>query len=336
MAAEKPQQGDPQTFDAGRFGRWLRMMLVSFYTDEEAVVADALYRKASMIKDAALARLLCLPERQVRQALELRLVPDCIVDKCSEGTGDKLQTFYRISPVAVAVAAKRLQLLETSLAAKNEERYLCSECNRYYDALKAMSQSFACECGKALSSSAEDAATQRDRLQRFRMQCKDLLQLTQELENLPGPQFGHPPKVRKPRGSAKAQAQEKGQSAASPEDAQPLQPDREQSAKPAVLWPDAPQGPFVEQARTVEEEVSSAQNTRPRASLEERLRGSAKRDHVEVVQEDPYVLAGGQPHRLSQAFASEELQERMTDEEYQRFFDAHREVQQRKLRSMLL
>eukprot|EP00439_Symbiodinium_sp_Y106_P045570 s466_g5.t2 len=48
MATESAQQGSAQTFDAGRFGRWLRMMLVSFYTDEEAAVADAFWLSTIM------------------------------------------------------------------------------------------------------------------------------------------------------------------------------------------------------------------------------------------------------------------------------------------------
>eukprot|EP00439_Symbiodinium_sp_Y106_P049961 s466_g6.t1 len=278
-----------------------------------------------MMKDVSLARALQLPDRQVRQVLERRLVPDCIVDRCSEGTGDKLQTFYRISPVAVAVAAQRFQLLEM--------------CNRVYDTMQAMSTSFLCDCGQALASTAEESedadpplmdpntasgatheiefkkkpfgilryapgasgngAVVREVKQEsrypgdpqgqafvagvqpgwvvasvngqdaknikfedlmefmddevldpvaalslnlkdrpgkgigestftfgggnlaplpikvvyqepsgFHVQCKDLLKLTQELENLPGPQFGHPPKVKKPRGAAKQSAKE--------------------------------------------------------------------------------------------------------------------------------
>eukprot|EP00440_Ansanella_granifera_P065212 gb/GFBE01070718.1/.p1 GENE.gb/GFBE01070718.1/~~gb/GFBE01070718.1/.p1 ORF type:complete len:257 (+),score=42.29 gb/GFBE01070718.1/:1-771(+) len=185
----------PPGFDAGRFGQWLRMMLVSFYTDEEIVLADLLYRKAAMLKDTVLARTLHLPERQVRQLLEGRLVPDCLVERQVEETGDKVHTFYRISPIAVAVAAKRLQRLEESLAGNIEEKYLCPKCQRSYDSLQAMSASFACEdCGEALASGAAELVAQQDKLKRFRAQCRDLLLLTQELEKLPGPQFSRPQK----------------------------------------------------------------------------------------------------------------------------------------------
>eukprot|EP00435_Cladocopium_sp_Y103_P020979 s325_g5.t1 len=46
LYAPKPAH---EVFDAGRFGRWLRMMLVSFYTDEEAVVAELLFQRVMSI-----------------------------------------------------------------------------------------------------------------------------------------------------------------------------------------------------------------------------------------------------------------------------------------------
>ncbi|CAE8586162.1 unnamed protein product [Polarella glacialis] len=156
-------------FDGGQFGRWLRMMLVSFYSDEEAVVADLLFRRAAMLKDTVLARILNLPERQVRQVLESRLVPDCIIERILEGSGERTHTFYRIAPAAAAVAAKRLQKLEDSLTNKAEDSYLCQKCDRSYTSLQAMALTsgrgrsgafaFLCEtCGQELSTGAGDAS----------------------------------------------------------------------------------------------------------------------------------------------------------------------------------
>lgn len=347
MATESAQQGSAQTFDAGRFGRWLRMMLVSFYTDEEAAVADALYRQQAMMKDVSLARALQLPDRQVRQVLERRLVPDCIVDKCSEGTGEKLQAFYRISPVAVAVAAQRFQLLEMSLSAQTQEQYVCKECNRVYDTMQAMSTSFSCECGQALASTAEESEARRDRLHRFHVQCKELLKLTQELENLPGPQFGHPPKVKKPRGAAKQSA--KAKAAASeqrPAPADDIQANQMQVDIASTLQskdsedaqvPPADTAPALsaeqEISKTVEEEVG-AHNQSTRTSLEARLRGT-QRSQPQEVHEDPIVVVRGEPLPLSRVLADDDLQEQMTDQEYQSFYDVDRNLQHRKLRSLL-
>ena len=94
---EEVSTSTQEVFDAGRFGKWLRMMLVAFYSDEEAAVADVLFRRQAMMKDSHLAKTLRLPERQVRQLLEARLLPDCIVDKRSDGTGDRLSSLPYLS-----------------------------------------------------------------------------------------------------------------------------------------------------------------------------------------------------------------------------------------------
>ncbi|OLQ13632.1 hypothetical protein AK812_SmicGene2272 [Symbiodinium microadriaticum] len=500
-------------------------------------LCESQYRQQAMMKDVSLARALQLPDRQVRQVLERRLVPDCIVDKCSEGTGEKLQAFYRISPVAVAVAAQRFQLLEMSLSAQTQEQYVCKECNRVYDTMQAMSTSFSCECGQALASTAEESEARRDRLHRykstanmvrsrsvtgavvtafglafvacrlggafvgsspqlrggsqvarrvgvdyllrngpkdadpplmdpntasgatheiefkkkpfgilryapgpggngavvrevkqesrypgdpqgqafvagvqpgwvvasvngqdaknikfedlmefmddevldpvaalslnlkengvssegkgigestftfgggnlaplpikvvyqepcFHVQCKELLKLTQELENLPGPQFGHPPKVKKPRGAAKQSA--KAKAAASeqrPAPADDIQANQMQVDIASTLQskdsedaqvPPADTAPALsaeqEISKTVEEEVG-AHNQSTRTSLEARLRGT-QRSQPQEVHEDPIVVVRGEPLPLSRVLADDDLQEQMTDQEYQRWLE---------------
>ncbi|CAE7763338.1 OGFOD3, partial [Symbiodinium necroappetens] len=513
------------------------------------------------------------------------LVPDCIVDKCSEGTGEKLQAFYRISPVAVAVAAQRFQLLEMSLSAQTQEQYVCKECNRVYDTMQAMSTSFSCECGQALASTAEESEARRDRLHRykstanmvrsrsvtgavvtafglafvacrlggafvgsspqlrggsqvarrvgvdyllrngpkdadpplmdpntasgatheiefkkkpfgilryapgpsgngavvrevkqesrypgdpqgqafvagvqpgwvvasvngqdaknikfedlmefmddevldpvaalslnlkengvssegkgigestftfgggnlaplpikvvyqehsffsvsnprvvgllqeqatgafitwmviakgqlapethagFHVQCKELLKLTQELENLPGPQFGHPPKVKKPRGAAKQSA--KAKAAASEQRPAPADDIRanqmqvdiastlESKDSEDAQVPPADTVPALsaeqEISKTVEEEVG-AHNQSTRTSLEARLRGT-QRSQPQEVHEDPIVVVRGEPLPLSRVLADDDLQEQMTDQEYQSFYDVDRNLQHRK------
>ncbi|CAE7258472.1 ATR8, partial [Symbiodinium sp. CCMP2456] len=246
------------------------------------VTGSGRYRQQAMMKDVSLARALQLPDRQVRQVLERRLVPDCILEKCSEGTGDKRQAFYRISPVAVAVAAQRFQLLEMSLSAQAQEQYVCHKCKRVYDTMQAMSTSFSCECGQALASTAEESEARRDRLHRFHVQCKELLKLTQELENLPGPQFGHPPKVKKPRGAAKQSAKAKAamSSEQRPAPADDIQAKQSQVGIASSLQskdsedvqlPPTDTTPALsaeqEISKTLEEEVS-AQNQSTRTSLE--------------------------------------------------------------------
>lgn len=215
--------GTAEAFDSGRFSRWLRMLLVAFYTDEEVVVADLLLRRAALLSDTALAEVLGLPDQQVRKVLEQRLVPDCLVERRTEYAGKGRQeetpratvarsatrSFYRISPAAVSVAARRLQMLEDTFSTIGEERYQCPKCHRSYDSLEAVSftgrrkdsnnapscggSSFAflCqECDEELRLVSEHADSQRHRLQRFRSQCRDLLVLTREIADMPIPHFG--------------------------------------------------------------------------------------------------------------------------------------------------
>lgn len=197
-------------FERGRFGRWLRLLLCAFYGGEERVVADLLCRREALLRDTVIAEILGLPERQVRQALERRLVPDCLVERRTDGEGEKSKTFYRISPVSVAVTALRLQLLEDKLSIITEDRYECPECHRAYDSLQAMSLAgrqtlgedggstfaFMCpECegedgeGLELVAVGDSKAVQCQRLQRFRLQCRDLLLLTREIKDMQVPAF---------------------------------------------------------------------------------------------------------------------------------------------------
>jgi len=177
------------------------MLLVAFYNDEEAVVADLLYQRAALLKDTQIGKALGLPEKQVRQALERRLVPDNLVERVTQGVDPN---FYRIHPAAVAVAARRFQAVEDKLGRSVEDQYSCPKCHRTYDSLQAVSLTkhpksncdssgafaFMCEeCGEELAMASETAKSRHDLLQRFRSQCRDLLLLTREMQNMPIPHF---------------------------------------------------------------------------------------------------------------------------------------------------
>lgn len=217
-AAKVAVKAAEQSGDA--FRHWLRLLLVAFYGAEESVVADYLSHHGGG-RCISLARILGLTQRQVRQALEARLVPDSIVDRVEDSVDEKAQQgktrlgedrcTYCISPVAVAITARRLQTLEDALAAASDasavlaaERYSCPTCRREYDALQAMSSGrtakrraagsshlsvFTCDqCDvELLPMAAVDARTHMDRLKRFRAQCRDLLRLTRELKDAPVP-----------------------------------------------------------------------------------------------------------------------------------------------------
>eukprot|EP00913_Durusdinium_trenchii_P019998 g18797.t1 len=53
--------------------------------------------------------------------------------------GERVSSFYRISPIAVPIAARRLRALEASLTSKDEEEFRCTSCSKRVDALKAPS-----------------------------------------------------------------------------------------------------------------------------------------------------------------------------------------------------
>lgn len=356
-----PDDQAGQEFDAGRFRKWLRLLLVSFYSDEEAVLADFLCGRATLMKDTVLARSLNLPERQVRQLLEARLVPDCLIEKRVEGTGAQLQTFYRISPISIAVAAKRLQVLENTLAGKVQETYMCSKCSRVYTSLEALSVSFVCgNCDEALASSVGDTNLSHDRLRRFRSQCKELLQLTAELKDSPGPQFDRQEKVKQRAPKAILErAVEKAPPAAAPVSATHLMP----SLSPASgsLSKDIPQkddgahwfhqevlgttslgeegcGQVAETSKDaaaaskskevdkeLQLELASAKRAR-NTLLEERLTKSHASPALQHT-----VLVQGVAYSLTKVLEDEDLQDEMTDDEYQRFVDLDKSLQRQQL-----
>mmetsp|Transcript_3582 Transcript_3582/g.8441 ORF Transcript_3582/g.8441 Transcript_3582/m.8441 type:complete len:386 (-) Transcript_3582:67-1224(-) len=198
-------------FDQKLLGRWLRILLVSFYNDEETVIADLLCQRACMLRDTTIAQLLGLPERQVRQALEVRLVPDCLVDRRTEGEGKRLQTYYRISHLAVAMTAQRLQLLEDGLATTGSAAdFICPKCKKSYDSLRAMSLAssrrgvFTCEeCNEELETASECEKLKRERRERFLAQCQELLLLTRRMKDMPIPHFSYEQKQKEPKASAK-------------------------------------------------------------------------------------------------------------------------------------
>ena len=110
-------------FDHPLFLRWLRLLLVSFYKDEELVIADFLGQHAALVKDTVIAHILGLQERQLRQVVERRLVPDCLVEQKVDGTTSK--TTYRISPMAIVMTGKRLQTMEDGPSCMCSDQHVC-------------------------------------------------------------------------------------------------------------------------------------------------------------------------------------------------------------------
>jgi len=181
-------------FDHPLFLRWLRLLLVSFYKDEELVIADFLGQHAALVKDTVIAHILGLQERQLRQVVERRLVPDCLVEQKVDGTTSK--TTYRISPMAIVMTGKRLQTMEDGLSAESGEGYSCAKCNSFYTPLQAMalqdrtadsgSLNFVCKaCNEELDFISKSSNSKQDALRRFRLQCRDLLLLTRDLQESP-------------------------------------------------------------------------------------------------------------------------------------------------------
>lgn len=290
----------------------------------------------------------------MRSILAQRLVPDCLVEHQCEGEGKRTQSFYRISPLAIAITARRLQMLEDSLATQLRDGYQCSKCARFYDALQAMSFSagrkaggdfgFRCEdCDEELVSISERASDRRGRLQRFRIQCHELLLLTRQLKDQPGPQFGvddrsgralpprptAPPQVVASKEAAKARAAAVGGATGS------ATPGPISDAAQAWFHQEVLGGePFI-RARDSSKDVASdpaalrtavAQaHNRLQAELQERLDDARRWTSVSRRQQlDPTVMVQGHPYMLSRVRDDEDLQDAMTDEEYQRFADLER------------
>lgn len=181
--------GSGGSFDIARFSRWMRLLMVAFYSDEELVVIEQLIRRCAQVRDVVLSQALGFPERQVRSVLQRRLIPDGVVEREIEGEGASTKTFYRISPAAPVLVSSRLQTLEDTLTNKVTSEYECPGCRGTFDSLQAVSIGFRCNgCSRDLIAG-ENLATLQARLDRFRKQCQELLLLTRELRDVPVPYF---------------------------------------------------------------------------------------------------------------------------------------------------
>lgn len=339
---------DPNEYNQTRFARWLRTLMISFYSSEEVVVADLLCQRAALLRDTVVAQVLRLPDRQVRQALERRLVPEGLVERLAEGTGTRQQTFYRISHLAVRMTDRRLQAMEDAMAAEVEEEYRCPRCEGSVSSLEAVALpqrqledgavAFSCgSCGEALRLVAESATARHERLQRFRQQCRELLDLTRELRDMQVPLFEReerPPSASPTPSPAPPPAPKAGPAASSrpegidangwftrevlggtetPAPAKAMPPQAAQSV------PDATDEALREAVRTAH---SLMMEERARRLADARCWASAP---LKQPGSDAVIMVQGQPHPLMQVRDSEDLQDRMTDEEYQHFFDLERQ-----------
>lgn len=380
-----PRNARQNEFDPERFGRWLQLLLVSFYNDEEIVVTQFLLQRAALICDTVIAQNIGLTDRQVRQALERRLVPDCVVERQTQGEDKRMQTLYRVSSVAIAVAARRLQEVEDSLASEQAEEYRCPKCERSYDSLQAMalaapsrsppqqqsggagSFAFTCDdCHEKLVAVGNDRTVRHERLERFRNQCRELLLLTRDLKDMVVPQFPRLDKDKTSAGAVSTVAPPPGEtgrvasgtpsSIDSIADASSVAPvssvkaaedpgagerrewfRREVLGDTALLGDGSGAGHNVATSatRTAESDallqlaVQQAQHAptleiQQRISLSTRLEESSR---LTAALRGKMVTVQGKPYPLEQAHKDEALQDLMTDEEYQRYFDLAREVQ---------
>lgn len=330
-------------FDRNLFERWLRMLLVAFYSDEEVVVTDLLLRRCALVRDTDIASAVRLTDKQVRSVLEQRLVPDGIVERISEDQGKRSTLYYRISHVVVAVTAKRLQNVEDSMAAKQVAakgdgvpEYRCPLCRRLYDSMQAMLLQggsggvFQCEeCHTELEAVEEDvAALWHERLQRFRQQCQKLLLLTRELKDMQVPLFEREAPQRRQQEEVGRREEAAVVSAPGAKPAAkraPLLPLALPQPQPEALPAPTPAGVEAKPA------VEDAQK-RLRDEMARRLRAgfdpAAARCGKARAEADaaPMQLscAGGKRYRLDELRGDGELLANLTDEEYERWFAMER------------
>lgn len=339
-------------FDHPLFLRWLRLLLVSFYKDEELVIADFLGQHAALVKDTVIAHILGLQERQLRQVVERRLVPDCLVEQKVDGTTSK--TTYRISPMAIVMTGKRLQTMEDGLSAESGEGYSCAKCNSFYTPLQAMalqdrtadsgSLNFVCKaCNEELDFISKSSNSKQDALRRFRLQCRDLLLLTRDLQDMPIPEFTWSKNVGcslvinpKPLQAA-PQLVDTSSSEGGKQDVKLLNTswfcrevlDEAPRAKPGHISGQAAMITDAIRDAELEEAVAKAE-ARLREELREDLRDPRRwaRPDLRGAASSAKVSCSvrGQVHSVQQVADDHELQERMTDEEYQIFMNIYRET----------
>jgi len=324
--------------------------MVSFYTNEEIVVADLLCHRGALLRDTVVAQVLRLPDRQVRQALERRLVPEGLVERLAEGTGTtRQQTYYRISHLAIRMTDKRLQAMEDAMAVEVEEEYRCPRCEGSFTSLEAVTLqqrqlengtvAFLCgSCGdQALTLIAESATARHERLQKFRQQCRELLDLTREIKDMQVPLFEKEEKAKEatPAPSPTPQpAAPKAGPIARPEGIDKdgwftqevlggFNPDhlfaKGVPQQPTQSAPDATDDALREAVKAAHAVMMEERARRPIADVQEWAPAHLKQASSDV------VMVQGEPHPLAQVRKSNDLQDRMTDDEYQRFFDLERQ-----------
>jgi len=360
--AKAPKQRD---FDMVLFAKWLRMILVSFYNDEEIIIADFLLQRAAQMEISFIAHRIGLGTNQLWKILEKRLVPDCIVEKTVEGEMKSAQGFFRISRLCVAVAAKRLQAMENSLMEQTHGDYYCPECQKSYTTLEAMAKAsktdksfrFLCEkCNVDLDTTADIAEQQRESLNTFITRHQELLLLTRDLAGLTaGSQemvipFFPRPKLSRKRTSKQdaAHMASDGNLVAKPgEEKGPNSVEHNESSSSSAvptgadIWfstevlDELPDVEHVSASTTPGTFDNSVLEKAQSQKREEFLRRSRKQlasslaSSVEktTVTLEPELVIAGVKRKLGEIRGDEGLLDSMTDDEYQRWFTAERKFQ---------
>eukprot|EP00746_Dinoflagellata_sp_MGD_P146382 gnl/MRDRNA2_/MRDRNA2_78870_c0_seq1.p1 gnl/MRDRNA2_/MRDRNA2_78870_c0~~gnl/MRDRNA2_/MRDRNA2_78870_c0_seq1.p1 ORF type:complete len:382 (+),score=74.06 gnl/MRDRNA2_/MRDRNA2_78870_c0_seq1:190-1335(+) len=371
MDAGEPASGKSE-YNPHLFARWLRILLRSFYSDQEAVIVELLLREERALRDSSIAKLVKFPVEEVRKSLEIRLLKDCIVEKQVEMLAKTQRTYYAISPLVVASVEHCILGLEAKLAEDVNERnemYYCPKCRQVMDALAAASNINAdtfvfecdtcrvelkpllnftcqrckkskkdvqlqgslkgiCDCGGQMDAQDSEtfAKTQNDRLHRFRAQCQELIALTKEARFMSVPRFTKEGCSKEGYGStaSKSVLQVAARTLESPRP-------RAQSV-PSPEWFTEVMGTVVQPSlpakRAAEEGTIEIEDISP-TGLERQLREGFKR---KIVAEGRKAIAGckatvtvqGVQYPFFEAQQNDELQERMTEDEYEAFFKLDR------------
>lgn len=280
----------------------------------------------------------------------------------------------------VAVAARRLQMLEDSLGTATCEKYKCPKCQRAYDTLEAMAQAkfgsstFICgDCQEELiaptmEGGALEEDRRHDRLKRFRSQCRDLLLLTRQIQDMPVPRFTKEedkmPAIRRARmtssgalvpasaATPRAESSEAIVSAQSSAHAPPrlrlceetvrwfhqeiLDSSELESLSQFGLRRGKPSIDAAEDEEAVRKAVADLWADLSEERLAQSLFARCPRTETRVARETASAAATerrarvrGDEYLLVRIYQDQDLQDRMTDEEYQHFADMGREVRPR-------
>jgi len=339
-----------QPFKRELFAEFVRCLLASFYTDIEVMVTSFLldHVDRAAFTDQQIAETLCLSQRQVKAAIESRLVKDSVLEGeypsgQSAGFSNNSGGWYRLNPNILIATAFRFAKCDKTLRAKlhdskQSESFVCGRCGRVYDLLRAMSVGgFFCEVCEDVELTAEDNRTLRakfeDQLTRLHTTLRPLREALQRCEGMyvPRPIVVKRSLQREADEIGKKEEENKGDSvrqflsraAWAPQAGQPQKqvtqaPEwlkTEQVVTAAEVAVVSMYQPSTEDIRQTAAKLLRASHSSP--DLSALIKQTAPKK--EEAEEEAQVQVAGVNYSLREVRANDSLVDRMSDEEFERY-----------------